>query len=144
MARLQRELYRERWIMEREQAMTALGLAGLASGSESDAGAPGFGERRRRSTNIGRRFGLSGPLVLKATLHRGDVNTRVSVLRMATPVSSVAPGPTHVPLPAQVTRSIGDWDAARPRTPYSPTPKPEPELRALTTTVAVAQALAEP
>ena len=85
MARLQRELYRERWIMEREQAVAALELTELASGSESDAGAPGSGERRRRSTNIGHRFGSSrGPLVLKATLHQGDVNTRVSVSRMAT------------------------------------------------------------
>jgi len=84
-ARLQRELYRERWIMEREQAVVALELAELASGSESEAGAPGSGQRRRRSTNIGHRFGSSrGPLVLKATLHQGDVNTRVSVSRMAT------------------------------------------------------------
>ena len=99
-ARLQRELYRERWIMEREQAVVALELAELASGSESEAGAPGSGQRRRRSTNIGHRFGSGrGPMVLKATLHQGDVNTRVSVLRIATPVSSVAPDFTHAPLP---------------------------------------------
>ena len=30
----------------------------------------------------------------------------------------------HAPPPAQVTRSIGDWDAARPRTLHIPTPSP--------------------
>ena len=86
--RLQRELYRERWIMEKEQAVTALEAELANGGSESNGSlpkAPGSGERRRRSTNIGHRFGASrGPLVLKATLHQGDVNTRVSVSRMAT------------------------------------------------------------
>jgi len=102
--RLQRELYRERWIMEKEQAVTALEAELANGGSESNGSlpkAPGSGERRRRSTNIGHRFGASrGPLVLKATLHQGDVNTRV-------------------------TRSIGDWDAARSCIP-------EPELRRFT------------
>ena len=127
-ARLQRELHRERWIMEREQAVAALESAKLASGSESgSAGAPGSGQRRRRSTNIGHRFGSGrGPMVLKTTLHHGDVNTRVSVLRKATR-QRVAPDPTRVPLPAQVTRSIGDWDAARPRTLHFPTPIPSCE-----------------
>ena len=127
-ARLQRELHRERWIMEREQAVAALESAKLASGSESgSAGAPGSGQRRRRSTNIGHRFGSGrGPMVLKTTLHHGDVNTRVSVLRKASR-QRVAPDPTRVPLPAQVTRSIGDWDAARPRTLHFPTPIPSCE-----------------
>ena len=41
-------------------------------------------KQRRRSTNIGHRFGAScGPLVVKTTLHQSDVNLRVSVLRMA-------------------------------------------------------------
>jgi len=96
-ARLQRELTRERWIMEKEEAMVALEVT--ASPSGSDGSFPG--QRRRRSTNIGHRFGASrGPLVLKASLGQGDVNTRV-------------------------TRSIGDWDAARSCIP-------EPELHRFT------------
>ena len=62
-ARLQRELYRERRIMENEDA---------------SSGPTNATRRKRRSTNIGHRFGSGrGPLVLKATLHHGDVNTAV-------------------------------------------------------------------
>ena len=104
-ARLQRELARERQIMEQEQAASASGF---------DNSLPG--QRQRRNTNIGHRFGASrGPLVLKASLRQGDVNTRVGLAHMATR-HSVAPHFMYAPLPAQVTRSIGDWDAARPRT----------------------------
>ena len=56
--------------------------------SETDSASEGGsfpGQRRRRSTNIGHRFGASrGPLVLKASLGQGDVNTRVGLARMAT------------------------------------------------------------
>ena len=52
-------------------------------------------------------------------------------VHVATPVSSVAPELTHAPLPAQVTRSIGDWDAVRLRTLHLPTPTPRCEPRPL-------------
>ena len=114
--------------MEKEQQMEEKQRAKGGAASE-----PVNSGLKRRSTTIGHRSGHRGPLVLKAS--PSGINTQVGLGCMATPVSSVAPEPTHASLPAQVTRSIGDWDAVRPRTLNLPTPTPR-ELRAPATTVA--------
>ena len=82
--------------MENEEQMAEISRVSSAKGG---AWCGGPEELKRRSTSIGHRFGHRGPLVLKATLTPGDVNTQVGFGRMATPVSSVAPDPTHAPLP---------------------------------------------
>ena len=69
-ARLQRELHRERRIMEKEQQMEE---------EQRAKGGAGSGHLKRRSTTIGHRSGHRGPLVLKATLRQGDVNTQVGL-----------------------------------------------------------------
>ena len=72
MARFQRELHRERRIMEKEQQMEEKQRAKGGAASE-----PVNSGLKRRSTTIGHRFGHRGPLVLKA--FPSGINTQVGL-----------------------------------------------------------------
>ena len=112
-ARLQRELYRERRIMENE---------GAGSG-------PTNAKRiKRRSTNIGHRFGSGrGPLVLKATLHHGDVNTAVGFGRTRPSPSALCGSSPHA-CPAPCAGDALDRRLGRGAPAHIAHPNPETEL----------------
>ena len=112
-ARLQRELYRERRIMENE---------GAGSGPTNAT------RIRRRSTNIGHRFGSGrGPLVLKATLHHGDVNTAVG-FGAPRPSPSALCGSSPHACPAPCAGDALDRRLGRGAPAHIAHPNPEPEL----------------
>ena len=125
--------------MENEEQMAEISRVSSAKGG---AWCGGPEELKRRSTSIGHRFGHRGPLVLKATLTPGDVNTQVGFGRM--------PRPSAVwLLIPRMHRSLCAGDAldrrlGRGAPAHIKPPSPNRELQALNTTVAVAQARAEP
>lgn len=125
--------------MENEEQMAEISRVSSAKGG---AWCGGPEELKRRSTSIGHRFGHRGPLVLKATLTPGDVNTQVGF----------GPRPSAVwLLISRMHRSLCAGDAldrrlgrGAPTHITPPDPDPDLELRTLTTAVPVARALAEP
>jgi len=120
-------------VREKEIEAAMAPLLGTGSGSSSGASA-----KKRRQSVIAPRFGSSGPLTLSVRYDEnddipGDNPAETPSTEFAPDQSKITPGvggrrrlsgatggeaPTKSPVTLQMTRSIGDWDAARAMIPH--------------------------